>query len=146
MSKIHRHPLFVTTICFSKDALFTVNRAKQPYQDFLQIPETSVKRNETLEQAAHRNLKEASGLDAQKLKLIGVYDDVASGEKRIPNVRSYIISFVALNWTGEIPLEGCRWLSDWHGTQLAFEHNEMVLEAEQVIEMATKSRYLYAVR
>jgi len=146
MSKIHRHPLFVATICFSKNAVFTIKRTEPPYQDFFQLPESSVKRGETLEQAAHRNLKEASGLDAQKLKLIGVYDDVDSGERRIPNVRSYIISFVALNWTGEVPLEGCRWLSDWQGTQLAFEHNEMILEAEQVIQMATKSRYLYAVR
>ena len=105
-----------------------------------------MKRSETLEQAAHRTLLEASGLNATQLKLISVFDDVATGERRIPNCRSYIISYLCMQWTGEIPLEGCRWISDWRSEQLAFEHNEMVLEAEQVIEMATKSRYLYAVR
>jgi len=146
MRRIDKHAIFCSVIAFSKNALFTIKREIEPYKDFYQIPESPVRRSETLEQAAHRTLQEASGLDAQKLKLIGVYSDVDTGERRIPGTRSYIISFCAMNWTGEIPLEGCRWLSDWHGTQLAFEHNEMVLEAEQVIEMATKSRYLYAVR
>lgn len=146
MSKIDKHALFVSVICFSKDALFTQMRQNEPYKDFLAIPEGPVKKGERLAQAAQRILREASGLNGTKLKLIGVYDDVESGERRIPGTRSYIISFVALNWDGEVPLEGCRWLSDWRGTQLAYEHNEMVLEAEQVIQMANKSRYLYAVR
>lgn len=145
MRTIPKHPIFVSVIAFSKNALFTKLRTEAPYADFLALPESPVKRNETLEQAAHRTLKEASGLDAQKLKLISIFDDVNSGDRRIQGVRSYIVSFVALNWLGEIPLEDCRWLSDWHSTQLAFEHNEMVREAEQVIEMATKSRLLYAI-
>jgi len=144
MRTVPRHPILTTVVCFSKNALFTIKRFSDPYRDFWSLPESPVKRSETLEQAAHRTLLEASGLNATKLRLIGVYDDVATGERRIPNVRSYIISFMAMQWTGEVPLEGCRWLSDWQGTQLAFEHNEMILEAEQVIQMATKSRYLYA--
>ena len=146
MAKIDKHPIFVSVIAFSRGALFTIKREYEPYKDFYQLPEGSVKRGETLEQAAHRILKEVSELDAQKLKLIGIYSDVDTGERRISNTRSYIISFVALNWTGEVPLEGCRWMSDWRSEQLAWEHNEMVAEAEQVIEMASKSRLLYAVR
>ena len=146
MRKIDKHALFVCVIAFSKNQLFTVERKTQPYEGFFQLPESPVKRGETLEQAAHRTLKEFSGLDAQKLKLISVLDDVATGERRIPNVRSFVVSFVALDWLGTPPLENCRWMSNWKNEQLAWEHGEAVLEAEQVIEMATKSRYLYAVR
>lgn len=146
MRNIPRHPILTAVICFSKKALFTIKRSSDPYREFYSLPESFVKRSETLEQSAHRTLFEASGLNATKLKLISVFDDVATGERRVPNVRSCIISFLALNWTGEPPLENCRWVSDWQGTQLAFEHNIMALEAEEVIGMASKSRLLYAVR
>ena len=140
-----RHTIFTAVVCFSKGALFTIERNIEPYKEFWALPESAVRRSETLEQAAHRTLLEVSGLNATKLKLISIFDDVASGERRIPNTRSFLVSFLAMQWTGDVPLENCRWLSDWQGTQLAFEHNEVVLEAEQVIDMATKSRYLYAI-
>ena len=146
MRNIPRHPIFTSVICFSKGALLTLERKSEPYDGFLALPEAPVKRGQTLEQSALQTLKDASGLTGTKMKLVGVYDDVASGERRIPSVRSYIISFIALQWLGEIPLEGVRWLSDWRGTQLAYEHTEMVLEADSVLETAMRSRSLYALR
>ena len=144
MTAVPKHPIFVSVICYSKGALLTLLRKDDPYKDFYALPEGVVKKGQALENAAIEVLRNSSGLTGTKMKLIGVYDDVDSGERRIPNCRSYIISFVALQWTGEIPLEGVRWMSDWRGEQLAYEHNLMVLEAEQVIDMATKSRSLYA--
>ena len=146
MRTVPRHPIFTTVIAFSKGALFTQIRKDEPYLDFPALPEGLVKKGERLEAAAHRVLLEASGLNGTKLKLIGIYDDVDTGERRIPGNRSYIISFLAMIWTGEPPLENCRWISDWRGTQLAWEHNEMLAEADSVLEMASKSRLLYAVR
>ena len=144
MRSIPKHPIFISVICYSKGALLAVKRTEPPYEDFYQLPESPVRRSETLEAAAIRTLKDASGLIGTKMKLIGVYDDVATGERRIPNTRSYIVSYLAMQWTGEVPLEGVRWMSDWRGAQLAFEHNEMLVEADSVLDMATKSRFLYA--
>lgn len=146
MRNIQKHPIFTSVILFSKGALLTLERNSEPYEGFLALPESPVKRGQTLEQAALQTLKDASGLTGTKMKLVGVYDDVASGERRIPNTRSYIISFIALQWLGEVPLEGVRWLSDWRSKQLAFEHTEMVMEADSVLETAMRSRSLYAVR
>jgi len=146
MRNIPRHPIFTTVIAFSKGALFTIERKEPPYEGFYQLPEGPVKKGERLEAAAQRVLLEASGLNGTKLKLIGIYDDVDTGERRIPGVRSYIISFLAMVWTGEVPLDGCRWISDWRGTQLAWEHNEMLAEADSVLQTALMSRQLYAVR
>jgi len=140
MRSIPKHPIFVSVIAFSKGALFTQIRKDEPYLDFPALPEGPVKKGERLEAAAQR------GLNATKLKLIGIYDEVDTGERRIPGIRSYIISFLAMIWTGEIPLEGCRWISDWRGTQLAWEHNEMLAEADSVLQTALMSRQLYAVR
>ena len=142
MRSIPKHPIFVSVIAFSKGALFTIERKLEPYEGFYSLPESPVKRGESLEAAALRTLKEASGLVGTKMKLIGIHDSL----ERLENTRVYLVSFIALQWTGEIPLENCRWISDWRSEQLAFEHNEMVAEAEQVIEMASKSRLLYAVR
>jgi ADP-ribose pyrophosphatase YjhB (NUDIX family) len=142
VSKIHRHPLLVTVICFSKGALFTIERKIEPYAGFFQLPESPVKRGESLESAATRTLKEASGLIGTKMKLIGIHDSLEHLEK----TRAYLVSFLCMQWTGEPPLENCRWMTNWQSEQLAFEHNIMVLEADEVIGMANKSRLLYAVR
>jgi len=146
MASVPKHPIFTTVICYSKGALFTIERKIEPYEGFCALPEGPVKKGERLEVAAQRVLKEASGLNGTKMKLIGIYDDVETGEKRLPGIRSYIISFLCMVWTGEPPLNNCRWISDWRDTQLAWEHNEMLVEADEVIGMASKSRLLYAVR
>lgn len=142
MPTIPKHPIFVTVICFSKGALFTRVRTEDPYRDFPALPEGPVKRGETLENCSLRLLKESSGLTGTKMKLIGIHDSL----ERLERTRTYHVSFLAMQWTGEPPLTDCRWISDWRGTQLAFEHNIMALEAEEVIGMANKSRLLYAVR
>ena len=140
MRSIPKHPIFVSVIAFSKNAVFTTLRTEDPWKDFYALPEAPLKRGETDENCALRVLKEASGLTGTKMKFIGVHTAL----DRIEKTRSFIFSYLAMQWTGEIPLENCRWLSDWQGTQLAFEHNMMILEAEQVIQMANKSRLLYA--
>lgn len=142
MRNIPKHPLFVSVIAFSKGALFTQIRKDEPYQDFPALPEGPVKRGEGLEAAALRVLKEASGLVGTKMKLIGIHDSLERLEKN----RVYLVTFLAMQWTGEPPLENCRWITNWQSEQLAFEHNIMVLEADEVIGMANKSCLLYALR
>ena len=142
MRSVPKHPIFTTVIAFSKGALFTIERKLEPYEGFYSLPESPVRRGESLENAALRTLKEASGLVGTKMKLIGIHDSL----ERLEKTRVYLVSFLALNWTGEPPLENCRWITNWQSEQLAFEHNIMVLEADEVIGMASKSRLLYAVR
>ena len=148
MTVVPKHPIFVSVICFSKGALLTLPRIKDPYKEFLALPEGVVKKGQTLENAAIEVLRNSSAgkITGTKMKLIGVYDDVDSGERRIQNCRSYIISFLAAQWVGEIPLENVRWISDWRTHQLAFDHNLMCLEADSVMDMAARSRSLYAIR
>ena len=142
MRNIPTHPIFVTVIAYSKGALLTLPRVEDPWRDFLQLPEGPLKRGEITENCALRVLKEASGLTGTKMKLIGVHDSLERVEKR----RSLVLSYLAMNWIGEIPLEGVRWLSDWRNRELAFEHSVMVLEADSVMETALRSRTLYAIR
>ena len=142
MRNIPRHPIFISVIAFSKGAVFTIPRKDEPWKDFLQLPEEPLKRGETDEAASLRILKDASGLIGTKMKLIGIHTAV----DRVEKTRSFILSYLAMQWTGEVPLDRGRWLSDWRGTQLAFEHNIMLLEADSVLETALMSRSLYAVR
>jgi ADP-ribose pyrophosphatase YjhB (NUDIX family) len=142
MSKIHKHAILVSVICFSKGAILTQKRQEDPWKDFYQLPEDYIRKGEGDEAAAIRILHEASGLTGTKMKLIGVHTAL----DRIPNTRVFMLSYLAMQWTGDVPLEGVRWISDWRSEQLAFEHNLMLLEADSVLETALMSRSLYAVR
>ena len=142
MRNICLHPVFISVIAWSKGALLTLPRVEPPWEGFLQLPEGPLKRGELPENASVRILKDASGLTGTKMKRIGVHDSLERVEKR----RALVLSFLAMNWIGEIPLEGVRWLSDWRGTELAFEHSIMCLEADSVMETALRARTLYAVR
>ena len=142
MPSIAKFPIAVAVICYSKGALLTIPRREDPCKDFLQLPEGYIKKGETDEACALRVLRESSGLTGTKMKLIGIHTSL----ERIPNQRVFVLTYLAMQWTGEIPLEGVRWLSNWHGEQLAFEHNIMVLEADSVVETALKARSLYAVK
>ena len=140
--RIHKHPIAVAVICYSKGALLTVKRQEDPWKDFQQLPEGYLRKGESDENCALRILKEASGLTGTRMKLIGIHTAL----DRIPNTRVFILSYLAMQWTGEVPLEGVRWLSDWRGEPLAFEHSAMVLEADSVLETAIMSRQLYAIK
>ena len=142
MTSVPKHPIFVTAIAFSKGALLTVPRTEEPYKDFFALPEGPVKRGEQPEQEAIRVLRNSSGLTGTKMKLIGVHDSL----ERVEKTRTFLFTYLAMQWTGEIPLEGVRWMSNWRSDQLAFEHNIMVLEADSVLETAIMSRQLYAIK
>jgi len=142
MASVPKHPIAVAVICYSKGALLTIRRREDPWKDFYQLPEGYIKKGETPDNCSVRVLREASGLTGTKMKLIGVHTSL----ERIPQTRVLVLSYLAMNWTGEVPLENVRWLSDWRGEQLAFEHNIITLESDSVIETAHMSRTLYAVR
>ena len=143
MRNISKHPILVSTICFSKGALFTILRTKEPYEDFPTLPEGPLKKSELPEAAASRILREASGLEATQVQFLGLHTSL----ERIPNTRVFILSYLVRNWIGAIPLEKCRWISDWRNERLAFEEQQlMLIEADSVIKTAMMNKALYAIR
>jgi ADP-ribose pyrophosphatase YjhB (NUDIX family) len=143
MRNISRHPILVTAICFSKGALFTIPRAEEPYEGFPTLPEGPLRKAELPEACVSRVLREASGLEAMQVQFLGLHTSL----ERIPNTRVFILSYLVRNWIGEIPLENCRWISDWRNERMAFEEQQcMLIEADSVLKTAMMNRALFAVR
>lgn len=140
--RITKHPILVSCILFSKGALFTIPRTEPPYEDFNSLPEGSLKRGELPEACAVRVIKETSGLDATQVQYLGLHTSL----ERIERTRVFILSYLVRNWTGEIPLEKCRWISNWREERMAFEEQSIMLaEADSVLRNSFLTKTLYAI-
>jgi 8-oxo-dGTP diphosphatase len=123
-------PLAVDGIVVYGDRLVFIRRRNEPYKNMLALPGGFVEEGETTEQAIVREVKEETGLEAEILKLIGVYSNPhrdprgpvvsvcyalrATGIYRASTDASEVI-LLRLN---EVPA-------------LAFDHNAMIGDAEK---------------
>lgn len=113
----------------SKDRLLLVRRKHPPFEGYYALPGGFIEMGETTEQAALRELKEETGIDAAIAKLVGVYSD----PKRDP--RGHIISIVYLVHAPDCePRAGddaaeAEFVSDWRNKRLAFDHEKVVGDA-----------------
>ena len=123
-------PLAVDAIIIYGDKIIFIQRRNEPYRNMPALPGGFVEENETTEQAVKREVKEETGLDAEILKLVGVYSNPhrdprgpvvsvcyllkAGGTYRASTDASEVI-LLKLN---EIP-------------KLAFDHSAMIGDAEK---------------
>jgi 8-oxo-dGTP diphosphatase len=68
-------PLAVDAIVVYDGRIVLVRRRNEPFKDMLALPGGFVERDETVEEAAVREAGEETGLDADILRLVGVYSD-----------------------------------------------------------------------
>lgn len=110
-----------------------ITRKIPPYQGSLALPGGFVEIGEQVEDACRRELFEETGLAAGELRLLGVYSDPA----RDP--RGHICSIVyagvspALDVRGGDDAEEAAWIADWRERELAFDHREIVEDAERLL-------------
>jgi 8-oxo-dGTP diphosphatase len=123
-------PLAVDAIVAHGDRIIFIRRRNEPFKNMPALPGGFVEDNETTEQAVKREVKEETGLDAEILKLVGVYSNPhrdprgpvvsvcyllkAGGAYRASSDASEVI-LLRLN---EVP-------------ELAFDHNAMIDAAEK---------------
>ena len=113
----------------ANNRLLLIRRKYEPFRGQYALPGGFVELGETTEQAALRELKEETGLEADNPKLIGVYSD----PKRDP--RRHIVSIAYLVFVkGAVPAAGddaasAEFIENWQGLALAFDHAEIVRDA-----------------
>jgi 8-oxo-dGTP diphosphatase len=117
-----------------------IKRRNPPYKDFYALPGGFVEEGERTEEAAIREAKEETGLEVEILKLNGVYSD----PERDPRCHVVSICYIAeavggslrantdardaaLFELGEIPVQ-----------TLAFDHDEMIKDAERTLKELIK--------
>ncbi|MDN3670498.1 NUDIX hydrolase [Echinicola jeungdonensis] len=135
MSYTYKYPHFALTVdmvIFSEDLkqLLLIQRKNPPFKDCWAFPGGFVEINELIVHAAHRELKEETGLSNIELKNFGFFDAV----HRDPRER--VVSFA---FTGKTPVskpikakddaKNVQWFPVGNLPNLAFDHLEILLKA-----------------
>ncbi|MGD9925841.1 MAG: NUDIX domain-containing protein [Pseudorhodoplanes sp.] len=118
-----------------RDRLLLIRRRHPPFAGQFALPGGFVDYGETTEAAARRELMEETGLVARELRLIGVYSD----PKRDPRGHTIGIAYLATAEDGA-PVAGddaaeAAFRADWRALDLAFDHNEIVRDAERLRDL-----------
>jgi 8-oxo-dGTP diphosphatase len=125
----------VTVDCVAFDArdrLLLIRRRNPPFAGQFALPGGFVDYGETTEAAARRELMEETGLTARDLRLVGVYSD----PNRDPRGHTVGIAYLTTVDAGA-PIAGddaaeAEFRDDWRALDLAFDHNEIVRDADRL--------------
>jgi 8-oxo-dGTP diphosphatase len=129
-----------------------VKRANMPFQGFWALPGGKVDRGETAREAAHRELKEETGVKLPTLNPVGFYDR----PDRDPRGRFVSVAFSAVLMSApeaiagddaaEVSWQPIRKLADHasDGLELAFDHDVVVDDALYRASMGAAQAAPYA--
>lgn len=126
----------LTTDCVVFDGrgrVLLIRRKNPPFQGGYALPGGFVEIGERIEDACRRELSEETGLNVGKLRLVGVYSD----PERDP--RGHTCSVAYLSQVDDaIPTAGddaaaAEWVADWRSENLAFDHAQIIADAEKLL-------------
>lgn len=126
----------LTTDCVVFDGrgrVLLIRRKNPPFQGGYALPGGFVEIGERIEDACRRELSEETGLNVGSLRLVGVYSD----PKRDP--RGHTCSVAYLSQVDDaIPTAGddaaaAEWVADWRSENLAFDHAQIIADAEKLL-------------
>jgi 8-oxo-dGTP diphosphatase len=129
------HPkLTVDAVVFDREGrLLLIKRKGPPFKGHYALPGGFVELGETVESAAHRELKEETGVTAKSQRLVGIY----SQPGRDP--RGHVISVAFLmSVRASIPkaaddAAAAAFVEDWRSKKLAFDHGKIVADAVKLL-------------
>ncbi len=126
----------LTADCVVFDArgyVLLIRRKYDPFKGAFALPGGFIDVGETVENGCRRELKEETGLEVGALRIIGVYSD----PDRDP--RGHTCSIAYLAQVGRLePQAGddaaaAEWVADWRAEKLAFDHAQIIADAERLL-------------
>ena len=116
----------VDGVVVNEDKVLLILRDHEPFAGYWVLPGGHVERNETVEQALFREIKEETGLDVGILSLIGVFSDPDRDPRGLVSV-AYLIS--PINHRVKINREASKW-SWFHWddipSNVGFDHRDII--------------------
>jgi 8-oxo-dGTP diphosphatase len=110
-----------------------IRRKNEPHRGAFALPGGFVEVGETVEAACRREAREETGLEVGDLVLVGVY----STPGRDPRGHTVSVAFIARLPEAVSPIAGddaaeAEWVGDWRAHKLAFDHAEILEDAEKI--------------
>jgi 8-oxo-dGTP diphosphatase len=126
----------LTTDCVIFDSagrILLIRRKHEPFQGSFALPGGFVDIGETTEAGCRREVLEEAGLRLGALELVGVY----SNPERDPRGHTVSVAYLARLPEGAVPsagddAEAAQWVEDWRKVNLAFDHAQIVADAEEL--------------
>jgi 8-oxo-dGTP diphosphatase len=119
------------------DRVLLVRRGSEPFKGRYALPGGFVDVGETVEAACAREVEEETGVSIsdQRLLLVGVY----SKPDRDPRGHTVSIAYTTRIDVSAEPkpgsdAESAEWIRDWSSLSLAFNHTEIIADAESLIQ------------
>ena len=113
-----------------------VRRKNDPFAGCYALPGGFVNIGETVEAACHREVQEETGLttDKTRFRLVGIYSDPG----RDPRGHSVSVAYTVILDKPTTPRPGsdaqsAEWIADWKNKKLAFNHAEILADAERAL-------------
>jgi len=124
-----------------------IRRRNPPFQGEFAIPGGFVDVGETVEAAARRELLEEAGIEAGKLHFVGIYSDPA----RDPRGHTVAVAFAGWMRRKGSALAGddavaVEWVANWREQGLAFDHAEILADAERTLGVSRRGKAAAASR
>lgn len=129
----------LTVDCAIFDArgrVLLIRRGHDPFAGAYALPGGFVEVGETVEAACRREVLEEVGVEVGALRLVGVYSDPS----RDPRGHTVSIAYAATLPETTVPRSGsdaavAEWVADWRSLVLAFDHAEILDDAERLIRL-----------
>jgi 8-oxo-dGTP diphosphatase len=126
----------LTTDCVISDGegrILLIRRKNEPFRGAFALPGGFVEIGETVEAACRREVLEETGIKIGVLRLIGVYSEPG----RDPRGHTVSVAYMTSVPSATRPqagsdAEAAQWLSDWHELDLAFDHADIIGDAERL--------------
>ena len=123
---------YISTDCIvfdEQDRVLLIRRKNQPFQGQYAFPGGFIETGETAENAARRELKEETGIEAGDLRLLGVYSDPG----RDPRHHTITIAYI-VRVQGQTPMAGddaatAEFVAHAEREKLAFDHDIILRDA-----------------
>lgn len=120
-------------VVFYNGKVLLIRRKNPPFKGEYALPGGFVDPDETVVEARVREVEEETGLALDQLQLIGVY----SSPGRDPRGRTVSAAFLGRAKTDVIragdDAAEAEWVSDWKSLNLAFDHRQILLDAEKML-------------
>jgi 8-oxo-dGTP diphosphatase len=112
-----------------------IRRGHSPYAGSYALPGGFVEIGETVEEACRRETLEETGIKVDVLRLVGVYSNPA----RDPRGHTVSVAYVTILPRAVTPkfgsdAAGAEWVEDWRRVELAFDHAQILRDAEILLK------------